>query len=139
MGLLLFGPKLINIVGSEITRLNAMRTYCMALAAAITVIFAPWLGLPVSATHIAIGAVFGVGFFREWDHERVFKEARVDATTPPEVRTRKKVVRRGHFTTILAAWIVTVPSAAALSALLVYGMRLITLQTGNQASYGEPG
>ncbi|MCC1481373.1 inorganic phosphate transporter [Roseibaca sp. Y0-43] len=127
MGLLLFGPKLINIVGSEITRLNAMRAYCVSLAAAITVIFASWLGLPVSSTHIAIGAIFGVGFFREWYHERILKKNRLDTTSPPELRTRKKVVRRGHFTTILAAWVVTVPSAAILSAFLFQAMRLITL------------
>lgn len=127
IGLLLFGPKLINIVGSEITRLNAMRAYCVALAAAITVIFASWLGLPVSSTHIAIGAIFGVGFFREWYHERILKEKRVDTTSPIEVRKRKKVVRRAHFVTILAAWVVTVPTAAVLSAMLFYIMNLIAL------------
>ena len=36
------------------------------MAAAITVIFASQLGLPVSSTHIAVGAVFGVGFLREF-------------------------------------------------------------------------
>ncbi len=127
VGLLLFGPKLINLVGSEITRLNAMRAYCVALAAAITVIFASWLGLPVSSTHIAIGAIFGVGFFREWYHERVLNEKRIDTTSPPEVRTRRKVVRRSHFVTIIAAWVVTVPSAALLSAALFYLMNLIAL------------
>lgn len=127
VGLLLFGPKLINIVGSEITRLNAMRAYCVALAAAITVVFASWLGLPVSSTHIAIGAVFGVGFFREWYHERILNEKRVDTTSPPEVRTRKKVVRRGHFITILAAWIVTVPTAALLSAAIFFLLNLISI------------
>ncbi|MEZ5947554.1 MAG: anion permease, partial [Hyphomonas sp.] len=65
-GLVLFGPKLIRTVGESITKLNPMRAYCVALAAAITVIVASWLGLPVSSTHIAVGAVFGVGFFREW-------------------------------------------------------------------------
>lgn len=127
VGLLLFGPKLINIVGNEITRLNAMRAYCVALAAAITVIFASWLGLPVSSTHIAIGAIFGVGFFREWYHERVLNVARVDTTSPPEVRKRRKVVRRAHFVTILAAWVITVPSAAALSAALFLVMNLIAI------------
>ncbi len=127
VGLLLFGPKMIRIVGGEITRLNAMRAYCVALAAAITVIFASWLGLPVSSTHIAIGAIFGVGFFREWYHERVLKENRTDTTSPPEVRKRKKVVRRGHFVTILAAWVITVPSAALLSAGLFYLMNLIAI------------
>ncbi|MDG2474871.1 MAG: inorganic phosphate transporter, partial [Paracoccaceae bacterium] len=66
-GLFLFGPKLIRRVGSQITKLNPMRGYCIALSAAITVIIASWLGLPVSSTHIALGGVFGVGFFREWD------------------------------------------------------------------------
>ena len=37
-GLFLFGPKLIRMVGSEITKLNPMRAYCVALSAAITVI-----------------------------------------------------------------------------------------------------
>jgi PiT family inorganic phosphate transporter len=36
------------------------------MAAAITVILASQLGLPVSSTHIAVGAIFGVGFLREW-------------------------------------------------------------------------
>ena len=53
------------MVGGQITKLNPMRAYCVALSAAITVIVASWLGLPVSSTHIAVGAVFGVGFFRE--------------------------------------------------------------------------
>ncbi len=127
IGLLLFGPKLIALVGSEITRLNAMRAYCVALAAAITVILASWLGLPVSSTHIAIGAIFGVGFFREWYHERILNERRVDTASPVEVRKRKKIVRRAHFVTIIAAWVVTVPSAAALAALLFSLMNLITL------------
>ncbi|TVS06065.1 MAG: anion permease [Rhodobacteraceae bacterium] len=127
VGLLLFGPKLIRVVGSEITRLNAMRAYCVALAAAITVIFASWLGLPVSSTHIAIGAIFGVGFFREWYHERILNENRKDTSIPVEVRKRKKVVRRAHFLTILAAWVVTVPSAALLSGVLFYLMNLIAI------------
>nr|WP_272209817.1 inorganic phosphate transporter [Marinicella sp. W31]MDC2875648.1 inorganic phosphate transporter [Marinicella sp. W31] len=69
-GLVLFGPKLIGMVGSQITKLNPMRAYCVALSAAVTVIAASWLGLPVSSTHIAVGGVFGVGFFREWYVER---------------------------------------------------------------------
>ena len=117
-GLLLFGPKLINIVGSEITRLNAMRAYCVALSAAVVVIIASWLGLPVSSTHIAIGGIFGVGFYREWYHEKVLKENRELSTLPVEERTRRKVVRRVHLLTILTAWVVTVPAAATLSAIL---------------------
>ncbi|WP_274426790.1 inorganic phosphate transporter [Chelativorans sp. YIM 93263] len=66
LGLVLFGPKLIRMVGEQITKLNPMRAFCVALAAAITVIIASALGLPVSSTHTAVGAIFGVGFFREW-------------------------------------------------------------------------
>ena len=66
IGLALYGPKLIRTVGSEITELDQTRAFCIALAAAITVIIATQLGLPVSSTHIAVGAVFGVGFLREY-------------------------------------------------------------------------
>jgi PiT family inorganic phosphate transporter len=66
LGLLLFGPKLIKTVGSEITELDKSRAFCVAMAAAITVIIASQLGLPVSSTHIAVGGIFGVGFLREY-------------------------------------------------------------------------
>ncbi|MBV1889052.1 MAG: inorganic phosphate transporter, partial [Proteobacteria bacterium] len=41
------------------------RAFCIAMSAAITVIIASQMALPVSSTHIAVGAVFGVGFLRE--------------------------------------------------------------------------
>ena len=66
LGLMLFGPKLIRTVGSEITDLDQMRAFTIAMAAAITVIIASQLGLPVSSTHTAIGAIFGIGFLREY-------------------------------------------------------------------------
>lgn len=66
VGLAMFGPKLIRTVGGEITELDKSRAYCIAMAAAITVIVASQLGLPVSSTHIALGGVFGVGFLREY-------------------------------------------------------------------------
>lgn len=121
-GLVLFGPKLIRMVGNQITKLNPMRAYCVALSAAITVIIASWLGLPVSSTHIAIGGVFGVGFFREYHEER---RARLSKATrdvaeriAPEERRRRKLVRRSHFLTIIAAWVITVPAAAFMSGII---------------------
>ena len=66
IGLALFGPRLIKTVGSEITELDQMRAFSIMMAAAITVVIASQLGLPVSSTHIAVGAIFGVGFLREW-------------------------------------------------------------------------
>src|SRR6056300_744237 len=123
-GLFLFGPKLIRMVGGQITKLNPMRAYCVALSAAITVIVASWLGLPVSSTHIAVGGVFGVGFFREWDADR--RRQRLQITVPQAVeqpkeeRRRRKLVRRSHFLTIIAAWVITVPAAATISMLIFW-------------------
>lgn len=129
VGLFLFGPKLIRMVGSQITKLNPMRAYCVALSAAVTVIVASWLGLPVSSTHIAVGAVFGVGFFREWDTERRLRKARMAVPERPQLgaeeRGRRKLVRRAHFATIIAAWVITVPAAALLSAAAFFGIRAI--------------
>jgi PiT family inorganic phosphate transporter len=66
----LYGPKLIRTVGAEITELDESRAFCVAMAAALTVIVASKLGLPVSSTHIALGGVFGVGFLREYLKKR---------------------------------------------------------------------
>ena len=130
-GLFLFGPKLIRTVGEQITKMNPMRAFCVALSAGITVLIASAMGLPVSSTHIAVGAVFGVGFFREWDTERRAKILRAElrgnkihpesnlpaAGAEQEPNTeRRKLVRRSHVFTIAAAWIVTVPCAALLAA-----------------------
>ncbi|AOW12628.1 phosphate permease [Hydrogenophaga crassostreae] len=65
VGLALYGSRLIRTVGKEITELDNMRAYSIAMAATITVIVASQFGMPVSTTHISIGAVFGVGFLRE--------------------------------------------------------------------------
>jgi PiT family inorganic phosphate transporter len=160
VGLLLFGPKLVRMVGQQITRLNPMRAYCVALSAAVTVIVASWFGLPVSSTHIAVGAVFGVGFFREWytanskrrrsyierklaNEIRNGRKTRVPAVAEDEEFAdlggeedgegtlngseiaRRKLVRRAHFTTIVAAWIVTVPAAAIMAALIFLALNAI--------------
>jgi PiT family inorganic phosphate transporter len=65
VGLALYGARLIKTVGKEITELDNMRAFSIAMAATITVIVASQLGMPVSTTHVTIGAVFGVGFLRE--------------------------------------------------------------------------
>ena len=77
VGLGLYGPRLIKTVGSEITELDQIRAFCVAMSAALTVIIASQMGLPVSSTHIAVGAVFGVGFLREYllrDHTKLTEE-----------------------------------------------------------------
>ncbi|MDR3212685.1 MAG: inorganic phosphate transporter [Azoarcus sp.] len=66
VGLGLYGPRVIHAVGSEITELDKISAFCVAISATVTVIVASHLGLPVSSTHIAVGGVFGVGFLREY-------------------------------------------------------------------------
>ena len=167
IGLALYGPKLIRTVGSEITELDQMRAFSIAMAAAITVIIASQLGLPVSSTHIAVGGVFGVGFLREYldrgeskfiqatkerfkadkkdlevlepefsnlekitektksDYERIVElyklideKQELVKIEKKEFKTAKniKYVKRNAVKKIIAAWIITVPAAATLSA-----------------------
>jgi inorganic phosphate transporter, PiT family len=128
VGLLLFGPRLIKLVGSKITKLNPMRAYCVSLSSAITVIAASSAGLPVSTTHIAIGAVFGIGFFREWytkhsrrrmDYLRMRSaewSSKKPKTDNVDEQKRRYLVRRSHILTIMGAWAVTLPISAGLAA-----------------------
>jgi PiT family inorganic phosphate transporter len=140
-GLMLFGPRLIRIVGSQITRLNPLRAYCVAMSAAITVLVASAFGLPVSSTHIAVGAVFGVGLFREWytsrsTRRRLLIESRAatgqaEAPVNPagqtgfeERRERqyRYLVRRSYLLSILAAWVITLPASGLLSAAFAFAL-----------------
>lgn len=157
-GLLLYGPKLIRTVGSKITKLNRIRAFCVTLSAAITVIVASALGLPVSSTHIAIGALFGVGFLREFMANRrngldsmplaaAPAEGQTDArgddddvagasaaevlASPasmtadgksPEKLRKRRLVRRSHLLTIVAAWLVTVPASAGVAAAIALAL-----------------
>jgi len=179
LGLALYGPKLIRTVGSEITELDQMRAFSVAIAAAITVIVASQLGLPVSSTHIAVGGIFGVGFLREYlestgqveriekeqinieDEKRVLKaysselkalEEKTDKskadyerivdlykaidqeeerikTAKKHIKSIEKVkyVKRDAVKKIIAAWVITVPASAVLSAAIFFMIRGIVL------------
>lgn len=140
LGLGLFGPRVIRTVGTRITKLDPMRAYCAALSAAATVLVASALGLPVSSTHIAVGGVFGVGLIREyWRNNRIPARA-IEAASPfvdvsslnetplkavkrYEKKQRRRLVRRQHLLGIGAAWVITVPATAAVSALIYFGLR----------------
>ena len=142
LGLALFGPRLIRTVGEQITKLNEIRAYCVALSAAATVLVASAFGLPVSSTHIAVGGIFGVGFLREYYSRRDldFSAVPIHAkhvdpsalnATPAEALAnerkseRRMLVRRQHVTSIVAAWIITVPASAVLAALLFWGLNAL--------------
>jgi PiT family inorganic phosphate transporter len=159
IGLALFGPRLIKTVGSEITELDQMRAFSIMMAASITVVIASQLGLPVSSTHIAVGAIFGVGFLREWldskemgvKQEKLQREVEKQNRLKTELaqlersgdykkqvemieslKTQKKkvksikrslrenYVKRGMVKKIIAAWVITVPAAAVLSAIIFF-------------------
>lgn len=165
VGLALFGPKLIRTVGTGITDINKARAYCIAMSASVTVIIASQLGIPISSTHVAVGAVFGVGFLREIltaDYNRIIDEVRDhykesqdsaaltflkefgNATAEEKTsmlqelkRSREKIltkqerkalkkshkerlVQRSVFIKIMAAWFITVPCSALMSALIYY-------------------
>ncbi|PJD90479.1 MAG: phosphate permease [Legionella sp.] len=63
-GLLMYGRKVIETVGSSITALTPSRAFAATLAAATTVVVATSTGIPVSATQTLVGAVLGVGLAR---------------------------------------------------------------------------
>ena len=64
IGLATMGYRVMQTIGTKITELTPTRGYCATLAAATTVVLASKTGLPVSTTHIAVGAVMGVGLAR---------------------------------------------------------------------------
>ena len=64
IGLATYGYKVMQTIGTRITELTPTRGYCATIAASGVVVVASGLGLPVSTTHIAVGAVMGVGLSR---------------------------------------------------------------------------
>ncbi len=178
LGLSLYGPKLIKTVGNEITDLDEVRAFSVAISAAITVIIASAFGLPVSSTHIAIGGIFGVGFLREYleeidveylqnekallqerkkqikqhakelkilekkenkikeDYKEIVNLYKKIDDEVAQIRNEKKqlksakkttYVKRGALKKIIAAWIITVPIAAILSAMIYFMIRGMVL------------
>jgi PiT family inorganic phosphate transporter len=101
----MFWPRIIKTVWSEITELDKIRAFTIALSAAITVIIASQLWLPVSSTHIALGWIFGVWFLREYLHNKKDTEKQI-------------FVKRSHLWKIAWAWLVTVPSVAFMSGII---------------------
>ncbi|MCX7118191.1 MAG: inorganic phosphate transporter [Legionellales bacterium] len=93
-GLLMYGRKVIETVGSSITALTPSRAFAATLAAATSVVVATSMGIPVSATQTLVGAVLGVGLARG-------------------IGALNLIVIRNIFT----SWILTLPAASLLSIL----------------------
>jgi len=95
IGIFTWGWKVIKTVGNNITELTNTRGFAVDFAAATTVIIASKMGLPVSTTHAAVGAVVGIGFARG-----------IEALD-------LRVIRN-----IVFAWILTLPISALISGLI---------------------
>ena len=99
-GLWFVGRKVIATVGSGLTSMHPSSGFAAELAAAAVVMLASVLGLPVSSTHILIGAVLGVGVV---NHAANWKLMRP----------------------IFLAWIITLPAAAGIGAVMVLLLRAV--------------
>jgi len=64
LGLATYGYRVMRTIGSRITALTPTSGFCATVAAALTVVIASRTAMPVSTTHIAVGAVMGVGLAR---------------------------------------------------------------------------
>lgn len=99
-GLLTLGYRVMLTVGKKITELTPSRGFCAELAAATTVVIASRTGLPVSTTHILVGAVLGVGMARglgALDLRVVFN--------------------------IIISWVVTLPAGALMAMLFFFTLK----------------
>lgn len=103
LGTMSGGWRIVHTMGSKITRLTPAQGFCAETGGAITLFLAIFFGVPVSSTHTITGAIVGVGAAR-----------------------RVSAVRWNVASSIVVAWFVTLPAAAAIAA-IVYGLtRLVT-------------
>ena len=100
VGLATYGYRVMQTIGGKITALTPTSGFCATVAAAITVVFASRTGMPVSTTHIAVGAVMGVGLARGF--------AALDL----------RVIGK-----IFASWIVTLPAGGILAAAFFFMLK----------------
>ncbi len=63
-GLIAFGTRVMETIGKNITEMTPVRGFCAQFGAATTILVCSCLGLPVSTTHVLVGAVVGVGLMR---------------------------------------------------------------------------
>ena len=64
LGIMTWGYKVIETIGSEITHLLPIMAFSAQLASAINVHIYTVFGIPVSTSHSIVGAIFGVGLVR---------------------------------------------------------------------------
>jgi PiT family inorganic phosphate transporter len=101
LGTLSGGWRIIHTMGSKITKLQPVGGFAAETAGAISLFTATHLGIPVSTTHTITGAIIGVGSIR-----------------------RLSAVRWGIAGRIVWAWILTIPAAAGIAALVYWAVAL---------------
>lgn len=99
IGLATWGWRIILTIGKKITKLTPSRGFSAEFGAAITVVIASRLGMPVSTTHTLVGAVLGVGL-----------AGGIGAINLSTIRD------------IFAAWIITIPSGAIIAIIVYHGL-----------------
>ena len=97
MGTLTGGWKIIETMGSRITKLSQHQGFSASLAGSIVIFTASWLGIPVSTTHTITGAIIGAGTAR-----------------------RASAVRWGVARNVMIAWIITIPASATVGAIFYW-------------------
>ena len=61
IGLLLYGKKIINALGTKLCKITASRGTCIELGSALVIITGSRLKIPLSTTHCQVGSTVGVG------------------------------------------------------------------------------
>lgn len=64
LGVMTWGYKVIETIGTEITHLLPLMAFCAQLASAVNVHIYTVFGIPVSTSHSIVGAIFGVGLVK---------------------------------------------------------------------------
>ncbi|MFC0669589.1 inorganic phosphate transporter [Azotobacter chroococcum] len=119
VGLWFIGKEVIQTVGTNLTEIHPASGFTAELAAAAVVMLASLLGLPVSSTHILIGAVLGIGLVNRQNNWDLMKP-------------------------IAHAWVITLPAAAILSAIAFVVLRSVfrstrqSMEQARRARHGSP-
>ncbi|WP_027517486.1 inorganic phosphate transporter [Bradyrhizobium sp. WSM1417] len=101
MGTLMGGWRIVRTMGLRITKLTPMQGFCAETGGAATLFMATFLGVPVSTTHTITGAIVGVGAAR-----------------------RLSAVRWNVASSIVYAWVITMPASAIVAALSWWAVKI---------------
>jgi PiT family inorganic phosphate transporter len=97
LGTLTGGWRIIETMGTRITKLNQHQGFSASLGGSVMLFAASWLGIPVSTTHTITGCVIGAGAAR-----------------------RASAVRWGIAGNVMIAWLITIPASAAVASLFYW-------------------